>query len=141
MTKTNHHHHQQQPQQPPAAVAAAAVVLLCASSRYELKQKHYDPFCERIAAEMGGQYSPAPFKHTFRALEKTMLRHDPQERLHGDSVVDILRGCIQFTTLGGILACLRAIDADPAFKICRIKDRMSPGLETPAHWRDLMLNG
>ncbi len=117
------------------------VAAVCLHARYQLKPTHYDPFCERIAAHVGGKYSPAPFKHTFRALEKTILRFDAHERLNSDNVVDILRGSIQFTTLEGMLACLRAIDTDPAFKIRRLKDRMTPGRETPAHWRDVMLNG
>lgn len=70
-----------------------------------------------------------------------MFRFDENERLNSDNVVDILRGSIQFDTLAGILRCLKAIDKDPAFRIRRIKDRFTPGQETAAHWRDLMLNG
>ena len=70
-----------------------------------------------------------------------MFRFDEHERLNSDNVVDILRGSIQFDTLAGILRCLQAIDKDPAFRIRRIKDRFTPGQETAAHWRDLMLNG
>ena len=41
---------------------------------YSLKDT-YDSFCEEIAHLSGGVYSAAPFKSSFRAMEKMMFVH------------------------------------------------------------------
>jgi len=104
-------------------------------------QRDFDPFMRRIAESAGCRYVRAPFKRTFRALEKIMLRHDENDRDDTGSVLDILRGAIHCPTVVSIKRCLKAIVDDADFRIDRIKDRFSLGKQTTAHWRDLMLNG
>ena len=108
---------------------------------YVLKESHYDPFCHKLADAVGGKYEEAPFKGAFRALEKTMMQHNAADRRSTAHVVDILRGTVSCKTLAGALRCLQLIVEDKSFRICRVKDRFSPGCETSAHWRDVMLNG
>ena len=100
----------------------------------------YNQICMDIAQKTGGEFTPAPIKHVYRAIEKTALRADETRRFECSNVYDVVRGALVYDTISEVLVGLKEVCK--RFIVVRIKNRFVPvgqaGLS--GGWRDVVIN-
>lgn len=103
-------------------------------------KKAYNRQCEEIAQTTHGEFTPAPLKHVFRAIEKTAMRPNKQERFRCTNVYDVVRGALVYDTMEGVARGLREVCKE--FDVMRIKNRFfKVGQATQSGgWRDVVVN-
>jgi len=101
----------------------------------------YNILCKKIAKATGGRFLPAPLKGLFRALEKSAMRMNPENRFNCDNVYDVVRGALVFIDMAGVQRGLEAVC--DAFDVMRIKNRFLPTGQAGGSggWRDVVING
>ena len=102
-------------------------------------QGQYREFCASVAADTNGRFHGAPTKAIFRTVEKSAARPDKSRRFVTDSVVDLVRGALEYNNFAGLLRGLRALFESPLFEVLRMKNRFAS--PTDAGWRDVVING
>ena len=103
-------------------------------------QGQYREFCASVAADTNGRFHGAPTKAIFRTVEKSAARPDKSRRFVTDSVVDLVRGALEYNNFAGLLRGLRALFESPLlFEVVRMKNRFAS--PTDAGWRDVVING
>ena len=100
----------------------------------------YTHICADIADETGGQFTPAPIKHVYRAIEKTALRPDEIHRFECTNVYDVVRGALVYDTISEVLVGLKEVCK--RFTVIRIKNRFVPvgKASLSGGWRDVVVN-
>jgi len=100
----------------------------------------YNRICADIAEKTGGQFTPAPIKHVYRAIEKTALRPDETNRFECTNVYDVVRGALVYDTISEVLVGLQEVCK--RFIVVRIKNRFVPvgKASLSGGWRDVVVN-
>lgn len=101
----------------------------------------YQNFVRRFAKKTGGAVCLPGLKKISRSLEKTSIRADGERRMfQTDVLYDVVRGAVMYLTMEALVKGLEELLNTQTIEILRIKNRLKPGGETDAGWRDVVIN-